>query len=48
VVVFGGGIIPEQDIAALKAQGVAEVFTPGATIESIVKFVSSLAGARSL
>ena len=29
--VFGGGIIPEADIAPLKEQGVAEIFTPGAT-----------------
>src|SRR5436309_6258224 len=29
VIVFGGGIIPDPDIAALKAVGVAEIFTPG-------------------
>lgn len=34
--VFVGGIIPEDDIAALKAQGVAEVFGPGARLEDIV------------
>src|SRR5213083_1955411 len=32
---FGGGIIPDADIAALKAQGVAEIFTPGAPMASI-------------
>ncbi|MFH8630194.1 cobalamin B12-binding domain-containing protein [Streptomyces lydicus] len=37
--VFGGGIIPEEDIAPLKAQGVAEIFTPGATTTSIVEWV---------
>ncbi|MBL1095444.1 cobalamin B12-binding domain-containing protein [Streptomyces coffeae] len=37
--VFGGGIIPEDDIAPLKEQGVAEIFTPGATTGSIVEWV---------
>ncbi len=35
VVVLVGGIIPDDDIAALKALGVAEVFTPGASLPSI-------------
>lgn len=39
--VFGGGIIPEDDIAPLKAQGVAEIFTPGATTASIVEWVNA-------
>ncbi|MFI9047846.1 cobalamin B12-binding domain-containing protein [Streptomyces sp. NPDC053427] len=39
--VFGGGIIPEADIAPLKAQGVAEIFTPGATTTSIVEWVNA-------
>ena len=39
VVVFGGGIIPEEDIDFLKKQGVDEVFTPGASTEDIVKYV---------
>ncbi len=37
--VFGGGIIPEDDIVALKQLGVAELFTPGATMTSIVDWV---------
>ncbi|MCP9209059.1 cobalamin B12-binding domain-containing protein [Streptomyces cucumeris] len=37
--VFGGGIIPEDDIAPLKEKGVAEIFTPGATTTSIVEWV---------
>lgn len=37
--VFGGGIIPESDIAPLKAQGVAEIFTPGATTSEVVEWV---------
>lgn len=39
VVVIVGGIIPEEDIAGLKALGVAEVFAPGAPLESIVEFL---------
>ncbi|MFI9763173.1 cobalamin B12-binding domain-containing protein [Streptomyces sp. NPDC051963] len=39
ILVFGGGIIPEADIAPLKAKGVAEIFTPGATTASIVDWV---------
>jgi methylmalonyl-CoA mutase C-terminal domain/subunit len=39
VVVFGGGIIPEEDAAALRASGVAQVFTPGTSLETIVAWV---------
>jgi methylmalonyl-CoA mutase C-terminal domain/subunit len=39
VVVFGGGIIPQEDIPELKRRGVAEIFTPGATTEAIVDWV---------
>ncbi|MEU8582405.1 cobalamin B12-binding domain-containing protein [Streptomyces abikoensis] len=39
--VFGGGIIPEADIAPLKELGVAEIFTPGATTTSIVEWVNA-------
>jgi methylmalonyl-CoA mutase C-terminal domain/subunit len=39
IVVFGGGIIPEADRAELAELGVAQVFTPGATMASIVDWV---------
>ncbi|MEU4693332.1 cobalamin B12-binding domain-containing protein [Actinoplanes sp. NPDC023714] len=39
IVVFGGGIIPEDDITELEALGVAKLFTPGATTASIVEWV---------
>jgi methylmalonyl-CoA mutase C-terminal domain/subunit len=39
VVVFGGGIIPEADHEHLKAAGVSGVFTPGATLASIIQWV---------
>lgn len=37
--VFGGGIIPEDDITALGKLGVAKVFTPGATTQEIIDWV---------
>jgi methylmalonyl-CoA mutase C-terminal domain/subunit len=41
IVVFGGGIIPDGDIAPLKEIGVAEVFTPGTPTSAIVDWVNS-------
>jgi methylmalonyl-CoA mutase C-terminal domain/subunit len=39
IAVFGGGIIPAEDITALKAMGVKEIFTPGTSTQDIVRFV---------
>ena len=39
VLVVGGGVIPESDIPALKAAGIAEVFTPGTTTGTIIDFI---------
>jgi methylmalonyl-CoA mutase, C-terminal domain len=39
VLVFGGGIIPEEDIPKLAELGVARVFTPGATMHEIVDWL---------
>jgi methylmalonyl-CoA mutase, C-terminal domain len=39
VLVLVGGIIPDQDIPALKQQGVAAVFQPGTPMDDIVKFI---------
>jgi len=39
IVVFGGGIIPADDRERLKAAGVRELFTPGASTQDIVRFV---------
>jgi methylmalonyl-CoA mutase C-terminal domain/subunit len=39
IVLFGGGIIPDDDIPQLKELGVAEVFTPGTTTAHIVEWV---------
>jgi methylmalonyl-CoA mutase C-terminal domain/subunit len=39
IVVFGGGIIPDADLPELQQLGVAKIFTPGATTQSIVEWV---------
>ncbi len=39
VLLFGGGIIPDKDISELKSLGVGELFTPGASTQSIVEYV---------
>jgi methylmalonyl-CoA mutase, C-terminal domain len=39
VLVLGGGIIPEEDVPMLKAAGIADIFTPGATTGDIIKFI---------
>ena len=45
VVVFGGGIIPDEDIPELQKLGVARIFTPGATTTEIVDWVRENVGA---
>jgi methylmalonyl-CoA mutase C-terminal domain/subunit len=37
--VFGGGIIPNEDISDLKSQGIQAIFTPGASTEDIIAWV---------
>ena len=39
VLVFGGGIVPPQDAAALKKAGVGEIFGPGTNTQTIVKYL---------
>lgn len=39
IVVFGGGIVPDEDIAVLKEQGVAAIFTPGTPMKTITDWV---------
>jgi len=41
VLVVVGGIVPDQDVEALKQQGVAAVFQPGASLDGIVTFIRS-------
>jgi methylmalonyl-CoA mutase C-terminal domain/subunit len=46
VLVFGGGIIPAADIPKLKAMGVAEIFTPGATMASVTDWLTAALAER--
>ena len=46
VLVFGGGIIPGADIPKLKAMGVAEIFTPGATMASVTDWLTAALAER--
>ncbi|MGB9834029.1 MAG: cobalamin B12-binding domain-containing protein [bacterium] len=39
IVVFGGGVIPADDIPFLKSQGIKEIFPPGTTIDEVVDFI---------
>ncbi len=48
VAVFLGGIIPDGDLAGLKAAGVAAVFTPGASLDAIVAQVRTWLGERGI
>ncbi len=41
ILVFGGGIIPDEDIPGLKAAGIAEIFLPGASTEETIEFIRS-------
>jgi methylmalonyl-CoA mutase, C-terminal domain len=47
VVVFGGGIIPDEDLPELERLGVAHIFTPGATTTEIVEWVREHVGAAA-
>jgi methylmalonyl-CoA mutase C-terminal domain/subunit len=39
VPVFGGGIIPEEDVPGLVAAGITKIFSPGASLDEIVRWV---------
>ena len=41
ILVFGGGIIPEDDIPLLEQAGVAKIFTPGARTQDVVDWVNN-------
>lgn len=46
IIVFGGGIIPEPDIAKLSEAGIVEIFTPGAPTTDIVDWVNTHIGTK--
>jgi methylmalonyl-CoA mutase C-terminal domain/subunit len=41
IVVFGGGVIPDEDIPGLKAAGIAEIFTPGTSTRDCIEFIKN-------
>ena len=41
IIVFGGGIIPVDDIPVLKKAGIREIFQPGTSTEDIVKYIQA-------
>ena len=45
-VIFAGGIIPDADVPAVKALGIAEVFGPGASLDAIVRAVREAVAAK--
>lgn len=47
VVVFGGGIIPDEDVEELKKLGVAKIFKPGASTQEIGRWVSDNLGSKA-
>jgi methylmalonyl-CoA mutase, C-terminal domain len=44
IVVFGGGIIGEEDIPVLQHEGIKRIFTPGTTIKEVKDFIEETAG----
>jgi len=40
ILVFGGGIVPDQDLAKLRELGVAAIFTPGTTTQEVVAWLT--------
>ncbi len=44
VLLFGGGIIPEEDISKLKEMGVGELFTPGSSTKDIITYINKWVG----
>ncbi len=48
IILFGGGIVPEQDCESLLARGVGAIFTPGAPLEEIVQWIHRHVKPRSL
>ena len=46
VLLFGGGIIPEDDIPGLREHGVERIFQPGASLEEITAYVREAVAKR--
>ncbi|MBW2461045.1 MAG: cobalamin B12-binding domain-containing protein [Deltaproteobacteria bacterium] len=48
IALFGGGIIPEEDVTALRAKGVKGLFTPGTPLAEIITWVNANVSPREL
>ncbi len=46
IILFGGGIIPDEDIVALEKMGIDKLFTPGATTDETVQYVRQAVAGR--
>jgi len=46
VLIFGGGIIPDTDVSTLEHDGVAKIFTPGTSLDTIVEWLTATLDAR--
>ena len=46
IILFGGGIIPEDDIKALESRGIDKLFGPGTPTEDIIKFIENAIAGR--
>jgi len=46
IILFGGGIIPDEDIPELEKQGINKIFTPGATTDEAIDYVRKAVAAR--
>ncbi len=44
IIVFGGGVIPEEDLDFLKSRGIQAVFRPGTPISDVIRFIESKKG----
>jgi methylmalonyl-CoA mutase C-terminal domain/subunit len=47
ILLFGGGIIPDEDLVKLEKMGVGKLFTPGATSGEIIDYLKKILGERS-
>ncbi len=47
IVVFGGGVIPEEDLGFLKEKGIQAIFRPGAPISDVISFIKSKTGSTA-
>ena len=46
IILFGGGIVPDEEVKELEEMGVAKVFTPGAPTEEAIRFLQETVGKK--